>query len=313
MCELDFSWPSWRANNENNYDDADLPVTPTQSPSYEIVEIEDGDESMEEVVIEELEPPKPMKMIQRMFWRGDIGLKDLLACIGRTRDEDLHTALMPGIDIPVEELDLSSHRDRSRRFSTLDAKGTRLKEFDPQSIANMVFGMGLLGLQYEDRLLEEVGKQVPQRLIEFQLEEVISMFYSLGKLRYSPAEGKLLAAMGDYVIDRIDTLGPTRLLKVVEAANQVDFPKSRLMNVLMNQIAREINGFTVHQIVVLVRSCAQAEVKHAKGTTAITEEVMSRLSELNTDARLSQIMDNLKIMQDLVRKKKKKEEVELTQ
>ncbi|CAJ1370278.1 unnamed protein product [Effrenium voratum] len=75
---------------------------------------------------------------------------------------------------------------------------TRLKEFDPQSIANMVFGMGLLGLQYEDRLLEEVGKQVPQRLIEFQLEEVISMFYSLGKLRYSPAEGKLLAAMGDY-------------------------------------------------------------------------------------------------------------------
>ena len=41
-----------------------------------------------------------------MFWRGDIGLKDLLACIGRTRDEDLHTALMPGIDIPVEELDL---------------------------------------------------------------------------------------------------------------------------------------------------------------------------------------------------------------
>ncbi|CAJ1360154.1 unnamed protein product [Effrenium voratum] len=259
------------ANNENNYDDADLPVTPTQSPSYEIVEIEDGDESMDEVVIEELEPPKPMKML--------------------LTPARVHTAI-----------DLDA-------FLRL----TRLKEFDPQSIANMVFGMGLLGLQYEDRLLEEVGKQVPQRLIEFQLEEVISMFYSLGKLRYSPAEGKLLAAMGDYVIDRIDTLGPTRLLKVVEAANQVDFPKSRLMNVLMNQIAREINGFTVHQIVVLVRSCAQAEVKHAKGTTAITEEVMSRLSELNTDARLSQIMDNLKIMQDLVRKKKKKEEVELTQ
>lgn len=79
---------------------------------------------MEEVVIEELEPPKLMKMlpkepdtspplhklslpmVQRMFWRGDIGLKDLLECISRTRDEDLHTALMPGVDTPVEELDL---------------------------------------------------------------------------------------------------------------------------------------------------------------------------------------------------------------
>ncbi|CAE7698222.1 unnamed protein product [Symbiodinium sp. CCMP2592] len=51
----------------------------------------------------------------------------------------------------------------------------RLNEFDPQSIANMVFGIGLLGLKGEARILDAVGKNVPNRLDEFHPEEVTSM------------------------------------------------------------------------------------------------------------------------------------------
>eukprot|EP00913_Durusdinium_trenchii_P001358 g1255.t1 len=55
----------------------------------------------------------------------------------------------------------------------------RLKDFDPQSIANMVFGIGILGLKFESRLLDAVGREVPSRLQEFRLEEVISIARTL--------------------------------------------------------------------------------------------------------------------------------------
>lgn len=180
----------------------------------------------------------------------------------------------------------------------------RLDEFDPQSIANMVFGIGLLGLKGEARILDAVGKNVPSRLDEFHPEEVTSMVYSLGRLGYAPAGG-LLEAMGDYVIDRLDDFNPVQLTKIAVAACELDFKKTRLMFALWNHIARHIKLYSIHQILLLVRTAAQMRLKHVKFTKAATAEVMARLKDLGRDARLSQIMDNLKILQKLAGKSAK--------
>eukprot|EP00439_Symbiodinium_sp_Y106_P063246 s2497_g9.t1 len=155
----------------------------------------------------------------------------------------------------------------------------RLNEFDPQSIANMVFGIGLLGLKGEARILDAVGKNVPSRLDEFHPEEVTSMVYSLGRLKYAPAGG-LLEAIGDYVIDRLDEFNPVQLTKIAVAACELDFKKNRLMLVLWNDIARKIKLYSIHQILLLVRTAAQMRLKHVKFTKAATAEVMARLKDL---------------------------------
>lgn len=180
---------------------------------------------------------------------------------------------------------------------------TRMKEFDNQSIANMVFGIGLLGLKGETRVLDEIGRQVPPRLNEFHIEEVVSIVYSLGKLGYSPAGG-LMEVIGDYVIERVEDFDPVQLTKLVVSVNELDFNKRRLMLVLWNHLAREIKSFSTHQLVVIVRTAAKRRVRHEKFAKAVSEEVLDRLNELNRDVRLTQIMDNLKILQGLVSRKK---------
>mmetsp|Transcript_33606 Transcript_33606/g.77553 ORF Transcript_33606/g.77553 Transcript_33606/m.77553 type:complete len:394 (-) Transcript_33606:219-1400(-) len=177
----------------------------------------------------------------------------------------------------------------------------RLWDFDPQSIANMIFGIGLLGLKGEDRILDAVGKHVPQRLQEFRPEEVTSMVYALGKLGFVPS-GDMLESIGDFVIDRLDDFTPVQLTKIVEASCDLEFKKNRLMFVLWNDIARRIKLFSTHQILVLVRSAAKTNLKHAKFTKAATAEVMGRLKDLGRDVRLVQIMDNLKVLQKLTGK-----------
>eukprot|EP00435_Cladocopium_sp_Y103_P034669 s2108_g9.t1 len=149
---------------------------------------------------------------------------------------------------------------------------TRMKEFDNQSIANMVFGIGLLGLKGETRVLDEIGRHVPPRLNEFHIEAHREFF-----------GGGLMEAIGDYVIERVEDFDPVQLTKLVVSVNELDFNKRRLMLVLWNHLAREIKSFSTHQLVVIVRTAAKRRVRHEKFAKAVSEEVLDRLSELNRD------------------------------
>ena len=161
------------------------------------------------------------------------------------------------------------------------AKGSRFRGFEPQSLSMLLWAFATLkdrGLLREDELprpqfLFATQQEVADRLGQFEGQHLANVMWAYAKLGHQP--GRLLREAGDEVSVRISSLKPQEIFMVTWAFSKMKYEHEGLLDAVAGELAVRATAFRHAELVGTIYAYARLGARLPGSTLLVCSEYLA--------------------------------------
>ncbi|KAG1660821.1 hypothetical protein FOA52_010246 [Chlamydomonas sp. UWO 241] len=167
------------------------------------------------------------------------------------------------------------HRDNDFMAALLREAEPRLRDFEPQHLANTVWALATLDIHADSTFTAALLKEAMQKLRDFNPQNLANTVWALAKLQNY--DGAFMAALFKEAMPRLRDFNPQNLANTLWALGTLGHTDGAFMAALLKEAMPRLRDFNPQNLANTL--CALATLGHTDGSfmAALLKEAMPRL------------------------------------